>query len=1669
MSDTQIDRTTLQAKLKTLEQVLAVAEADQERLSERLRELKGQLQGEDRPGRSPSRIGSRVAPPTGDPRARARMEEIRRVSRDLAKVESRIAGLRTEFELNTEQLELLDGKPVTNPQVLVAATDRRYPFILLPVSIQTRFAYANDDELVLKVRVFPDDIHAQTHVPTLEPTEEELRQRFKEKIEPADGSAKDESAVLQMLLTNSPVARSAWVARTALDSRPPVRDPAPGAVGWADLLPRRWVVLIRSGETVLNAVVSGPVTGDATQLVLEPDDETTEITAQWLRDFDIAKAVGMAVDVPVGSRDAIDGMPDGLDVVVVGVDHVSGTTAVADLIGQALSGHMFSAGLRLLPQGTPTNNTTDARARVESDDESVLRDLIWPPAYPAGAPCDAALLERALGLRSGDLAGIARPEYPAFLYGDRNAAAMATALWAATQGYTGKEITGVPPPYGHFTRYVRGRGPLPVLAVGAMPYGIAVCGASDRVPDDDVGQRVVKQSPFFDKGPWERALAATPTVPTGLAQPEAFLEMIKLTPSSRRFRMRLVKETGRFVSLAGPQDLLSASARPYLASHSWLPTLGVADRAFAWRRGLVTSPGLQPTSHGAYISAIADSLSELITRAESDEGTPTAVFPKPEVTSDTLLYHLLRYGAAMTAKWAGLLATPMPKKSPFLTRVTEAYGVQPGQLAHHGNISDVYSSLKASAGLTLDLDTETSVRYSDEGGPAPGGAPTSARRAIEPRDAHLLPGVVAPDLGDAIDESRQPHVPAGPAQPVSPGSVEGKATPVPEPPPQDSDTTPRVPDLPIVLDALLDRRLDLPSTTPPSPTPELVDSLDVTPMQRAEELVDALRQLAVLDEAEVTRLMTETLDATAYRRDAWTSSVHIRLLEHLRNQHPEGSFLGAYGFVLGLKRERDPIPSGGPAVHHDDPGTAGGFIAAQSLDQAATLAVLRNAHLTHAHDEDTAGILRLNLDSRRVRTGKSLIDAVRNGNLPADVIGVRFERMVHRRNQGLLADGVVTPADGLDQHIFGLRRLFPQRTEGTSADESDFRVVNGVELVEAWRQRNEADPPEGSRALARYLGALSGEERRELGPVLDALEEQVDAANDLLIYDAAFRTLRGDRSAATRTLDAHSGMAPPPELIGMDTPASGAGFTHRLVAPFTTEGIDGWPGRGNVRPTLAPELNAWVETLIGDPRRIKWGYQSDGAPIPKDLSEVDSLSAVDLVWTAEKWARANWSADPHDAGLTEVTQHLRVATGEHSRQPRFRLLLTAAQLGIDKGSSDVTLPEIGELCLRLGRALRSGRPIEPGDLLPTGAEAGADGDMDVVRNRVNDAANTVRQAADALTLQLEALRAVDTGDQITAETADRVVSRVVAANSAGATIDPINPHRLTSAPHFADYVASIESNIEKLRRAANAAEESINAPAGDEISSTASLREAVTEMAGRDYPLIVPFDLGETGGRALKTSREELAAVVDESSRRSWIQQAARVSPQMSELELALLLSEALGVDHAYSVEVAQLPWKDGEPWIGADLILDDDNPIQATTSIASIGPGSFQETGSIVGLFVDAINDRVPPAAHTGGLAFPFDQPSARAPQAIVIAVAPDVETVLATTEAGERGPSWRWEDLIGTVDFLIEETRLRAADPNYLEGLALSLPSTMFPYDPSSPVYTTNLVELARTEATQ
>ena len=103
---------------------------------------------------------------------------------------------------------------------------------------------------------------------------------------------------------------------------------------------------------------------------------------------------------------------------------------------------------------------------------------------------------------------------------------------------------------------------------------------------------------------------------------------------------------------------------------------------------------------------------------------------------------------------------------------------------------------------------------------------------------------------------------------------------------------------------------------------------------------------------------------------------------------------------------------------------------------------------------------------------------------------------------------------------------------------------------------------------------------------------------------------------------------------------------------------------------------------------------------------------------------------------------------------------------------------------------------------------------------------------------------------------------------------------------------------------------------------------------------------------------------------------------------------------------------------------------------VVAHAPAGFDPTRPLAGLFVDAWAEVIPSAEHTAGVAFHYDAPGARPPQAIVLAVHPDLEP--------ER---WNLQYLLETVQETISLARLRTVTLRELDGMAGLIPALYLP----------------------
>lgn len=416
------------------------------------------------------------------------VRDARRAIADLARERDAVLGAaRGRGLVDVERLARIDDQIAERLDRVAALVDPcdaspDAPLVLLPVRLETRLA-DTPAGVVLKVRIYPDEIHVDDLVRGLTEAEIAAGRAYWTAVwtEPVDPGA------FARLVEAVSAKRAEWVAHvctpTNLAHRPGVA-PEFGEVGGATTrnvvarsLPDRFVVTVTQAGVVHRAVgavvprdlMLSPIPLEGDQALGDPGQLRVPVGAEWLVDFDAAVKVGLGVLVPLPGRAPIS------QVLALGTRASLSAAAGAAELEALLEGHRFSGGLSLLAQGTPTNNSDGERSPYRSRPAPVAPALGAPQVDPES---DAAAAAGILGLDPGLVTGLVGPG------SGEQAVSKATnaALWAPGWGayLLSLDEHGVPGVVDAqresarqlFRDHVRGRGPAPTLRVRAQPYGI---------------------------------------------------------------------------------------------------------------------------------------------------------------------------------------------------------------------------------------------------------------------------------------------------------------------------------------------------------------------------------------------------------------------------------------------------------------------------------------------------------------------------------------------------------------------------------------------------------------------------------------------------------------------------------------------------------------------------------------------------------------------------------------------------------------------------------------------------------------------------------------------------------------------------------------------------------------------------------------------------------------------------------------------------------------------------------------------------------------------------------------------------------------------------------------------------------------------------------------------
>lgn len=760
------------------------------------------------------------------------------------------------------------------------------------------------------------------------------------------------------------------------------------------------------------------------------------------------------------------------------------------------------------------------------------------------------------------------------------------------------------------------------------------------------------------------------------------------------------------------------------------------------------------------------------------------------------------------------------------------------------------------------------------------------------------------------------------------------------------------------------------------------------------ELREALIHLAELSAAQLEVAMQETLDLCSHRLDAWmTAQAWVELERRQKTLGTSSSghlVIGGFGWLDALH-----IEPHDPKLNPLRGNQSAGYIHAPSLDQAAAGAILRAGHLSHRSQGNGDDAFAIDLSSRRVRLAEELLEGVRQGQPLAQLLGQRFERMLH--------------ALDLDVYLDDVRALAPLKLgEANKAAEACRPIgTDGLALHELWL----SDPPKSREELWASLGNPPLEDQARLQGAFQVLDDALDAVDDALTAESVYQLMQGNAQKAGITLGAVArGDAPPPQLEVTRTHRCGVTLSHRamLLCPRGTGCVRAWSSIATPRSSAEPGLNALLAALLQTSQVIGVTIQlrpvgtEQWTPVKVTLADL-GIQPIDLMYLG--------GLDPQgrckELERRLVYQARRVVAGQQNVDP---FSLEVLELDAEEVGAGSPLAQVLERA-RVMRALL-GRALEPRDLVRP------------------EQSPTSTVNASELQGRVKALE-------------DLLPKSLPASTDPGALRESL-------------LTLSLMGNPTLLPDVPNAGLDALRARAEAWLSATRkSLQNQTTDVAriqtvlGEEFQVLplLTGQMPEFGGSEQLLAAEPYAAL-------EWVQRMGAVRPELAKLEDAMLQVEELEAAQnptSQSLKVAQLPGGE-QPlnrWIGSSLPTAEP-PTADVLSLVAWTPAPLKQplnanATEFSGVLIDEWSEVLPLKELTTGVALHFNAPDSQPPHALLVGVLPPTVT------------AWTDELLVGVVQQAADTARIRSVDHSALRWeLRHLLPAIALPHSPAPDVLT-------------
>jgi hypothetical protein len=877
---------------------------------------------------------------------------------------------------------------------------------------------------------------------------------------------------------------------------------------------------------------------------------------QWLVDFDRAVAEGMGLTINLTAEQARTGFDR---LLVVGVQLSANSEDARSAIEELFAHHHYGrSGLSIVPQGTPTHNSTGTGTgytKLDNADQSFDDRKHFPLFTPVSDPLaklDGDWLTQLLGID---------PTLFAKVHGSdgkdqMQARAMNCALWPATLGYwMDKMLTpvfsdaAVENTRWFFTSFVSGRGAVPAVRIGGQPYGILPTTAFSRIGWLDRNRigRLNPQLEFLTDlwgllakigADWKAISAQASYVGKAGDAHQLLLDIIGLHPASVEFHTRYAESLTELFNMVnlwglGPtfwQAFLAlalqaagfgliaqlgytGSQMPDILQHVFMTDSAQVSNVIDDRPLSETQPIRAYTDDKRnYIQWLIDAAKSSLDAIYQEQGF------SGDKTPETLLYLYLRHALTLGYYDSSYY---LHRSAAFLSPV-ELLAMKPEPVFVH--VADSVASESRFAGL---YKTEARITSS----------PSLLVSDYITRNMATLP-----EAASLSDQLKCLQVLAG-------------------------ASTAR-------LERAFAEHIDCCSYR-----------YDAWLLGLVNFQLQAMRSTPAGEGGQAARGLY--LGAFAWLEDLRPSTARLEPVQ--------------------LPPEVAKNFGGATPLRHDP--ANGGYIHAPSLPHAQTAAVLRSGYLANASSGNPS-TMAVNLSSDRVRLALSVLEGIRNGQSFGALLGYQFERGLH--------DDYVTVE--VDKFIYPMRKAFPLAADAIATTKTDAsvpieaiearNVMDGMKLVTAMRAGASSYP------FGNSLPPANAVEAAAINDEANRLLDLYDAIADLALAEGVHQAVQGNFERIGATLDAYTSGHFPPEPEVVQTPARGIGLTQRVAIHF--EAGMAAPAGATPRAIVEPALDNWVATIIPAAGHIgclvTWDDPATGAKRQQSVTLADlGLRPIDLL------------------------------------------------------------------------------------------------------------------------------------------------------------------------------------------------------------------------------------------------------------------------------------------------------------------------------------------------------------------------------------------------------------------------------------------------------------------------